>query len=154
MFLQKYDFVVNYVPGKDLVCSDTLSRAPLEEQGPEISETEVNCQVHSVISSFPISTERLKQLQIEMLNDRTLQRVASYITQGWPKSRNRLSPELKPYYNLRDELTVVNNLILKGNEIVIPSTLIKEMKQILHTGHLDIERTKSNCHINNVLVPH
>ena len=145
MFLQKYDFVVNYVPGKDLVCSDTLSRAPLKEQGPEISETEVNCQVHSVISSFPISTERLKQLELETLNDRTLQRVASYITQGWPKSRNHLSPELKPYYSLRDELTVVNNLILKSNKIVIPSSLINEMKQILHTGHLGIERTKSNA---------
>ena len=148
MFLQKYDFVVNYVPGKDLVCSDTctcLFRAPLKDQGPEISETEVNCQVHSVISSFPISTERSKQLEVEMLNDRTLQRVASDITQGWPKSRNHLSLELKPYYNRRDELTVVNNLILKGNKIVIPSTLIKEMKQILHTGHLGIERTKSNA---------
>ena len=140
MFLQKYDFVVNYVPGKDLVCSDTLSRA-----GPEISETEINCHVHSVISSFPMSTERLKQLEVQTLNDRTLQRVASYITQGWPKSRNHLSPELKPYYNLRDELTVVNNLILKGNKIVISSTLIKEMKQILHTGHLGIEMTKSNA---------
>ena len=50
------------------------------------------------------------------------------------KSRNHLSPELKPYYNLRDELTVVSNLILKGNKIVIPST-----------GHLGIERTKSNA---------
>ena len=135
----------NYVPGKDLVCSDTLSRAPLKEQGPEISETEINCQVHSVISSFPIKTEKLKQLEVETLNDRTLQRVASYITQGWQKSRNHLSPELKPYYNLRDQLTVVNNLILKGNKIVIPSTLIKEVKQILHTGHLGIERTKSNA---------
>ena len=106
-----------------------------------------NCQVHSVISSFPISTERLKQLEGETLNDRTLQRVASYITQGWPKSRNHLSPELKPYYNLRDELNVVNNLILKGNKIVILSTLIKEMKQILQTDDLGIERTKSNVRL-------
>ena len=82
----KIDFVVNYVPGKDLVCPDTLSRAPLKEQGPEILEAEVNYQVHSVISSFPISTERLKR--VETLNDRTMQRVVSYITQGWPKSRN------------------------------------------------------------------
>ena len=86
MFLQKYDFVVNYVPGKDLFCSDILSRAPLKEKTSEISDTRVNCQVHSVISSLPISTERLKQLEIETLNDKTLQRVASYIVQGWPKS--------------------------------------------------------------------
>ena len=76
MFAQKCDFVVNNVPGKDLICSDTLSRAPLKEQTPEISETEINCQIHSAISSFPISTERLKQLEVETLNDKTLQRVA------------------------------------------------------------------------------
>ena len=145
MFLQKYDFIVNYVPGKDLICSDTLSRAPLKRQGPEVSETEVNCQVHSVISSFPISTYRLKQSEVETLNDRTLQRVAHYITQGWLKSRNHLTSEIKPYYNLKDELNVVKNLILKVNKIVIPSTLIKQMKQILHTGHLGIERTNSNA---------
>ena len=39
----------------------------------------------------------------------------------------------------------VNNLILKNSRIVILSTLIKEMKQILHTGHLGIERAKSNA---------
>ena len=47
MFLQKYEFVVNYIPGNNLTCSHTLSRAPLKEQTPEISETEVKCQVHS-----------------------------------------------------------------------------------------------------------
>ena len=82
MFLQKYDFVVNYVPGKDLIYSDTLSRAPLKEQPPEISETEINCQIHSAIPSFPIGKERSKHLKVETLNDKTLQRVASYIVQG------------------------------------------------------------------------
>ena len=68
------------------------------------------------------------KIEVETLSKKTLQRVPSYIVQGWPKSRNQINPELKPYYNFRDELTVVNNLILKGSKIVIPSTLIKEMK--------------------------
>ena len=85
MYLQKYDFAVNYVPDKDLIRSDTLSRAPLTEQTSEISESEISCQVHSVIS---ISKERLKQLEIEMLNDKTLQSVANYIAQRWPKLKN------------------------------------------------------------------
>ena len=59
--------------------------------------------------------------------------------------QNQLNPELKLYYSVRDELTVVNNLILKGRKIVIPRTLIKEMIQILHTDHLGIERTKVNA---------
>ena len=39
-------------------------------------------------------------------------------------------------------MSLVNNLILKGRKIVIPSLFIKEMKQILHTGLLGIKRTK------------
>ena len=62
-----------------------------------------------------------------MLNDKTLQRVAHYVAQAWPKSQNHLNSELKPYSNFRDELTIVNNLIFKGTKIVIPSTCIKEM---------------------------
>ena len=73
--------------------------------------------------SFLISTERLKQLKVETLNDKTLQRVASYIAQRWPKLQNQLNPELKLYYNLRDEYIIVIYLILKGSKIVIPSTL-------------------------------
>ena len=53
-------------------------------------------QVHFVISSFPFSTERLKQ--VETLNGKTLQRVGSYIAQGWPKLQNQSNPELKPYH--------------------------------------------------------
>ena len=144
MFLQKYNFKANNGPGKYLTCN-TLSRAPFKEQTPEILGTKVNCQIHSVIPSFPISTERLKQLEVEKLNDRTLQKVASYLAQGWPKSRSQLNPELNAYYNLTDELTVVNNLILRGSKRVTFSTVIKEMKQILHTGHLCIKRTKLNA---------
>ena len=74
MFSQKCDFIVNQVPGKDLIRFETFSRAPLKEQIPEKSKTKVNCQI---ISTFSIRTERLKK---ETLNGNTLQRVASYTT--------------------------------------------------------------------------
>ena len=108
MFLQKYNFVVNYIPGKDLLCSESLSGEPLKEQSLEISETEVNCQVHSVISTFSINTERLKQSHVETLNDMTMQRVASCITKGRSKLQKKINSELKPYYNLRDDITKDN----------------------------------------------
>ena len=78
------------------------------------------------------------ETELETSNGKALQRVESYIAQGWPKSENQSNPELKPYYSLRDELITVNIIVLKGSKIVLPSTLIKEMKQILHTGHLGI----------------
>ena len=57
-----------------------------------------------------------------MLNDKTLQRVAIYTAQRWPKLQNQLNAELKPY-NLREEFIIVINLILKGSKIAIPSSL-------------------------------
>ena len=34
---------------------------------------------------------------------------------------------------------------MKGSRLVVPSSLRNEMKKILHTGHLGIERTNSNA---------
>ena len=78
IFLQKYNLVVNYVSGNDLICSHTLSRVLLKEQSWEISETEINWQIHLGLSSSSISTERLKQLKVETLNEKALDKVARY----------------------------------------------------------------------------
>ena len=86
------------------------------------------------------------EAEVETLNGKTRQRVGSYIAQGWPKSQNQSNPELKPNYSLRDELIILNNIVHKGSKIVLPSTLIKDVKQILHTGHLGID--KIECRIN------
>ena len=39
----------------------------------------------------------------------------------------------------RAELTVVDDIVFKGNKIVIPMTLRKEMLQKIHNGHLGEE---------------
>lgn len=62
----------------------------------------------------------------------------------------KIIPGLNPYFNLKDELTVLRDLILKGSKIVISSTLTHKMKQILHGGHLVIKRVK----LNNKLIMH
>ena len=57
--LQKYDFDMQYVTGKHLVVTDTLSRASLPDTDPEIPDLEMNIHVHTVISSLPISEQKL-----------------------------------------------------------------------------------------------
>ena len=79
-------------------------------------------EVYSVISNFPISTGQLKKLQVETINSKRLKTLANYVAQGWVELQKQLNSELKPWYSLRDDLTVVNNLILKGSKIVIQNT--------------------------------
>ena len=142
--LQKYDFKVNYIPGKDLIVSDTLSRAPSGTNTSEIKEEEVTAQVNTIISSLPVSSNRMKQIKEETLRDTTLSKLALIIQTGWPDDRSSVPDEIKPYFNHRNELTIVKGIIMKGARIVIPINLRKEIKQILHAGHLGIERTKCN----------
>ena len=49
--LQQYDFVFKHKPGKELVVADTLFRAPLPDQDPDM-EKEITCYVYILSSTF------------------------------------------------------------------------------------------------------
>ena len=140
--LQKYDFDMQYVPERHLVVTDTLSRASLPDTDPEIPDLEINIHAHTVISSLLISERKLQQFKTETANDQTLQLVKSYVLNGWPKLCHQVHPVAQPFYNVRHDLSCLHDLVLKGERIIVPSSMRKEMKDLLHTGHVGIERCK------------
>ena len=143
--LQKYDFEMHYIQGNLLTVADTLSRASLKDANPEIPEEEIRLNVHSFISNCLISESRLKQFKVETENDDTLRTLRLFVENGWPAHRKDLPIHVRPYYNYRQELTVIDGVILKGERIVVPSNLRKEMKQLLHSGHLGMVKTKGRA---------
>ena len=62
--------------------------------------------------------------------------------QGWPKSIKQVPPELQPFWTFREELTVEDGLILKGTRIVIPTKQCKAILELLHEGHLGLNKCK------------
>ena len=42
----------------------------------------------------------------------------------------------RPYYDYRDELSIENGIVLKGEAILVPKSLRAEMKERAHTSHL------------------
>lgn len=73
MRLQKYDFIINYVPGKEMLLADALSRAYLEDIAQEGS-VEKEIESVNMIQYLPISEERLKVIRGETAKDDTLQK--------------------------------------------------------------------------------
>ena len=49
--------------------------------------------------------------------------------------------KLHPYWCFRDELTLVDGLIMKGNRVVVPSTLRQSTLDRLHDAHQGITLT-------------
>ena len=42
----------------------------------------------------------------------------------------------------KEELCVVNGVLLKGTKVIIPSSMRREMVKLVHDGHLGIEKCK------------
>ena len=56
--------------------------------------------------------------------------------QGWPNSIKQVKEIIKSYFKIRDELTILNDMIFKGNCLVIPDSLRNEMMTRIHYNHL------------------
>ena len=128
-----------------MVVSDCLSRAHLDKSKPEFPENELNQHVHSLISNFPMTDAKLEEFKTETENDSALQTVKKYVSEGWPEKSSTVDPLAQPYYTYRDEISYAEGLLLKGNCVIVPSSMRKDIKNRIHQGHLGIARCRSRA---------
>ena len=62
-----------------------------------------------------------------------------YLLHGWPQ-RRILSSELRYYQQVAVELTEENDIVFRGDQVVISKDLRSEMLSRLHVGHLGISK--------------
>ena len=108
--LQKYDLEVRYERGNKMFLADTLCRAYL----PSCTQAESEFETINMMNYLPISEARLLQIQRETEKDESLQALKAVIQQGWPEHKSALPPVVSPYFNMRDEMSVQDGLIFKG----------------------------------------
>lgn len=128
-----YNFDIVYQKGSDNVVADALSRLAVTSA----AEPELDEEVVSVV----LSCITKGQLQAATAESETLQTVIKYIASGWP-AKKILSPEVKPYHEVKEELSVIDNIVFRGDRIVVPETLTSELVVFAHDTHPGITRTK------------
>lgn len=137
--LQRYDFDLQYIPGKEAVVPDTLSRAFLNECEPEISTEDMEAHVHLIEAEMPMSDKKLTRYRQATSTDKTLQLLKKYTLNGWPE-KNKVELSLTPYYNAREDITLLKGLLLKGKRIIVPNELRREVRNLIHSGHQGIDK--------------
>lgn len=142
--LQRYDVTITHKPGKDIPLADALSRKSLPDHDNSLSEG-MDLQVHTVYSSLPVSDTKLKEIQTETDKDTQLTLLKRTIKDGWPEERKQCPQSIAEYWNFRDELSQMNNILFKGEKIVVPASLRAEMLSRIHTGHMGIEKCKQRA---------
>jgi len=77
---------------------------------------------------LPISDQRLDEIRAEFLRDQSLREMSETILVGWPENKEHALALTHPYFSMRDELTVQDGIIFKGNSVVIPKSLRADMR--------------------------
>ena len=138
--LQKYDITVQHVRGKDIPVSDYLSRHSVSDTYPTLIEG-LDTHVHSVKQQLHVTDRRIETIRQAMQDDRDMRILKQTILDGWPESRSDCDPAVTMFWNHRDELSFENDLIFRGQTLVIPKSLQPELIKQVHTGHLGVTKT-------------
>ena len=147
MRMQKYDYRLEYKPGRELVLPDMLSCAPCCPETTDINnmEQEIALHVHLVQSSLPVSKPKLEEIREEITKDETLKDLSEIIKHGWPETKSCLWKSTCIFWDVRDELTELKSVILRGGRFFIPTSKRKEMFERIHQGHMVIEKPKQQA---------
>ena len=76
------------------------------------------------------------------MRDTSLQTVIKLVWDGWPQDKHNIPPQALPYFDMRDSLSIVDGILVKGEAIVIPSELRASITKRLHSAHLGCESMK------------
>ena len=140
--LQPYKMKLEYKAGIENE-ADYLSRHPQPCENPQ-HRSRVDNQINFVcvhaVEEYAEEGLTLEMIREETNKDEELQTVISMIACGreWIKAQ-----QFWPYKLIRDELSVANGIVLRGDRIVMPKKLQKKIINIAHSSHQGIVKTKA-----------
>ena len=121
MSMQDVDYILEYMPGKDEQDPlDFLSRHPLSETEEDETEAMVKAAIegeHAVV---------LEGIREATMQDEDLMKLADVVKQSsWEKREIKNDPAMSSFYGIKDEIFMSENVLFRGNRIIIPAKLRK-----------------------------
>ncbi|XP_057698600.1 uncharacterized protein K02A2.6-like [Corythoichthys intestinalis] len=134
-----FTYDVTYRPGYMNVNADCLSRLPLADTNEDTDEPDMIAAIFREslcaisLTEFSVASENCPELIL----------LRRQIQEGWPKTKKDLPQYVAPYFQLRDELSVHDSLVLRGSDrLIVPISLRARVVDLAHEGHQGIVRTK------------
>lgn len=117
MHMMRFSYSISHIPGKPSTRSTPIVK-PLNQQEEKL-ESDAKAYVDSVIRYLPATEDRLEELRCQQQEDEVTKQIKEHSSTEWPE-KSRLAGALKPYWPERNELIVLQWLLMKRNRLVIP----------------------------------
>ena len=116
--IDPYNFVIKYVPGKDIPIADSINRIS-QDKKTEIKGLDVT--IHEL--NLQLSRIQVESIQKATQQDKILQLLIQQMLEGWPESCRKLPEILRPFWQCRDNLSIEHSCITWKGIFLIPIAL-------------------------------
>ena len=138
MRLMRFNVKAKYVPGKDMLVADTLSRSPVFKTESS-SHEKIQAHVSDVQSSWQVSDAGLAKIRAETLTDVNLKAAMEYTIQ------EDVHLAARDFFITRGELSLNDGLLVRGDRIVVPFSLKKQILERIHEGHMGVAKCRERA---------
>ena len=135
--LQRYCLSVCYTKGKEMFLADTLSRAFINDKKSAATVSTISTLDPAVMLNCRADTRQ--RIKAATKDDPELQALSHQIMKGWPAHKSQVTEKLRPFWDSRDLLVSHEDLIYRGNQLVVPRSQRRKMLEIAHQGHVGME---------------
>nr|XP_039253356.1 uncharacterized protein K02A2.6-like [Styela clava] len=129
-----------------LYTADALSRGPIQEFDKDdqlLADTD--CYVQSIMVNLPASNSRLDEIRRESEKDDIIKVVMHNVKFGWPENKKQLYGPVNKYWNEQANFSIHDDLLMKGNRLVIPEVLRTDILRYLHDAHQGVSKSREHA---------
>lgn len=105
-------------------------------------DEEISLHCGFVSSCLGLPFTKVEILREHTRNDETFRKIAEYVVKGWPKNKKKIEPDVMPYYKIKGDISILDDILLKDHQILIPRSLRSSILSKIHEGHLGMQRCK------------
>ena len=139
-----WNFKIVHVPGKLIPASDTASRYPRSDSIDSLAAFrivgEYDPMEEEIVVNNRFSLEKIRAVTWKRVRKATetdpgMLSLVHTIEEGFPNTCEEALPGVQPYWQHRDRLSVVEQVVMFGDRVVIPPSLRSEVCESLHAVH-------------------
>ena len=136
----QYNVHKNYLQGKANVIANAFSWvSPLTIESNVYTHLNI-IHIQHITNIAAVSPTKLQGLWTATCQDRVLSSLMQAVYHRWPESCKCCNPDTIEFWNNRNEISLKDGLLFKGNRLIIPQTEWQKPLWVLHLGHYGIEK--------------